>query len=186
VPDSALLVMDVQHAVVARHPDPEYLPRLRTAIDAARGAGVPVVHVTVGFRPGAPEIHPRNRMFGALAGRVSGPAEEAAMRIHPDVAPADGDLLVTKRRVSAFSGSDLDLLLRSQGVTSLILTGIATSGVVLSTLRQAADLDYGLTVLSDGCLDADPEVHRVLTGKIFPMQARVRTVADWAAELLEP
>ena len=54
---------------------------------------------------------------------------------------------------------------------SLVLTGIATSGVVLSTLRQAADLDYGLTVLVDACADADPEVHRVLTEKVFPRQA---------------
>ncbi len=170
---SALLVMDVQHAVVARYPDPDYLPRLRTAIDAARAAGVPVIFVTVGFRPGAPEVHPRNKMFGALAGRASDPAATA---IPAEVAPADGEPIVTKRRVSAFAGSDLDLLLRSQGIARLILTGIATSGVVLSTLRQAADLDYGLTVLADACLDADPEVHRVLTEKVFPMQAEVQTI----------
>jgi len=61
-----------------------------------------------------------------------------------------------------------------------VLTGVATSGVVLSTLRQAADLDYRLTVLSDGCLDNDPEVHTVLTAKVFPAQAEVTTVAGWA------
>ncbi|MEU8230952.1 isochorismatase family protein [Actinoplanes sp. NPDC048967] len=54
---------------------------------------------------------------------------------------------------------------------------MATSGVVLSTLRQAADLDYTLTVLADACLDADPEVRRVLTEKVFPQQADVVTVA---------
>jgi nicotinamidase-related amidase len=62
-----------------------------------------------------------------------------------------------------------------------VLAGIATSGVVLSTVRQAADMDYRLTVLSDGCLDADPEVHRVLTEKVFPRQAEVSTVAEWTA-----
>ncbi len=55
--------------------------------------------------------------------------------------------------------------------------------MVLSTLRQAADLDYRLTVLADGCLDADPEVHQVLLGKVFPRQAEVTTIADWAASL---
>jgi nicotinamidase-related amidase len=50
---------------------------------------------------------------------------------------------------------------------------------VLSTLRQAADLDFGLTVLEDGCADADPEVHRVLMEKVFPRQASVRTAAEW-------
>ena len=84
--------------------------------------------------------------------------------------------------MSAFTGSDLQVVLRSLGADTLVLTGIATSGVVLSTLRQAADLDYRLVVLSDACLDADPEVHRVLTEKVFPRQAAVRTVAQWAAD----
>jgi nicotinamidase-related amidase len=90
---------------------------------------------------------------------------------------------VTKRRVSAFTGSDLDVLLRARGTTHLVLAGIATSGVVLSTLRQAADLDYQLTVLADGCLDADPEVHRVLLAKVFPRQAEVTTIEEWAGSL---
>ena len=91
--------------------------------------------------------------------------------------------MVTKRRVSAFAGSDLDVLLRGLGAGTLVLSGIATSGVVLSTLRQAADLDYRLVVLADACLDADPEVHRVLTGKVFPRHADVLTVAEWAAQM---
>nr|WP_246158554.1 isochorismatase family protein [Catellatospora sichuanensis] len=78
----------------------------------------------------------------------------------------------TARRVSAFAGSDLDLLLRAQWIEHLMLTGIATSGVVLSTLRQAADLDYRLTVLADGCHDSDPEVHAVLTTKVLPGPGR--------------
>ncbi|WP_033344621.1 cysteine hydrolase family protein [Catenuloplanes japonicus] len=174
---TALLVMDVQNSVVARYPDPGYLPRLRTAVDAARAAGVRVIYPSVGFRPGAPEVDPGNRMFGRLAG-LTLPASDAT-EIHADVTPADGDIVVTKRRVSAFAGSDLDMVLRAQGIRQLVLTGIATSGVVLSTLRQAADLDYTLTVLADACLDSDPEVHRVLTEKIFPMQADVLTVGDW-------
>jgi nicotinamidase-related amidase len=74
------------------------------------------------------------------------------------------------------------VVLRARGIDTLVLTGIATSGVVLSTPRQAADLDYRLTVLADGCLDGDPEVHRVLTEKIFPRQADVLTVDDWIAQ----
>jgi nicotinamidase-related amidase len=94
--------------------------------------------------------------------------------------------VVTKRRVSAFSGSDLDVVLRAAEVDTIVLTGIATSGVVLSTAREAADRDFSLVVLSDGCLDADPEVHRVLTEKIFPRQADVMTVADWVAAINTP
>ena len=91
--------------------------------------------------------------------------------------------MVVKKRVSAFSGSDLEVLLRSLDVTHLVLTGIATSGVVLSTLREAADKDYRLTVLADGCLDADEEVHRVLIEKVFPRQAEVVSVDEWASRL---
>ncbi|MFC7643205.1 cysteine hydrolase family protein [Streptosporangium lutulentum] len=180
---SALLVMDVQRVVVDRYPDPDYLPRLRTATEAARAAGLPVVYVVVGFRANYPEVSARNKMFGALAlgGRM--PANDEATQIHPDLAPRPEDIVVTKRRVSAFAGSDLEMVLRAGEIDHLVLTGIATSGVVLSTLRQAADLDFGLTVLADGCLDADPEVHRVLTEKVFPSQADVTTVADWAAGL---
>ena len=178
----ALLVMDVQRVVVDRYPDPAYLPRLRAAIGAARAGGIPVIYVVVGFRPGYPEISARNKMFGRLAlGTAPAGGSEQATQVHPDVAPEPGDILVTKRRVSAFAGSDLDVVLRAGDIDHLVLTGIATSGVVLSTLRQAADLDFGLTVLADGCLDADPEVHRVLTEKVFPHQADVTTVADWAA-----
>ncbi|WP_033285903.1 cysteine hydrolase family protein [Streptomyces sp. NRRL F-525] len=176
----ALLVMDVQRVIVDRYPDPDYLPRLRKAIETARANGVRVIYVTVGFRPGAPEISPRNKLFGRLAGVTLPAAAAQANEIHPDVAPGPDDILVTKRRVSAFAGSDLDLVLRANDIDHLVLTGIATSGVVLSTLRQAADLDFTLTVLSDACLDNDPEVHRVLTEKVFPMQAEVTTVADWA------
>lgn len=180
MPEHALLVMDVQRAIVDRYPDPEYLPRLRRAIDAARAGGVPVIYVVVGFRAGYPEVSARNKMFGALA-QFKPAAGEDTTQIHPDVAPEPGDTIVTKRRVSAFAGSDLDMVLRAGGINHLVLTGIATSGVVLSTVRQAADLDFGLTVLADGCLDSDPEVHRVLTEKVFPHQADVTTVADWIA-----
>jgi nicotinamidase-related amidase len=65
-----------------------------------------------------------------------------------------------------------------------VLSRFATSGVVLSTLRQAADLDFSLTVLSDGCADADAELHRVLCEKLFPRQAQVLTVAAWASAIV--
>ena len=91
--------------------------------------------------------------------------------------------MVTKRRVSAFAGSDLEVILRAHRIEHLVLTGFATSGVVLSTLREAADKDYRLSVLSDGCADLDEEVHNVLLNKIFPRQAEVMTAQQWAAGL---
>ena len=184
---TALLVMDVQGDIVERFADDAgYLPRLASAIGAARGAGIAVVYVTVAFRPGHPEVSTRNKSFRAVSGTGRYMEGDDSTRVHPAVAPAPGEVTVTKRRVSAFAGSDLDVVLRAGGITNLVLAGIATGGVVLSTLRQAADLDYELTVLSDGCLDADPEVHRVLTERVFPRQAEVVAVAEWIAKLLGP
>src|SRR6516162_591666 len=181
VASTALLVMDVQGNIVERFAgDTEYLPRLASAIEAARGAGIPVIYVTVAFRPGYPEASARNKTFSTVAGTGRFIEGSDSTRVHPAVAPLPGEVTVTKRRVSAFAGNDLDVILRAGGITHLVLAGIATSGVVLSTLRQAADLDYELTVLSDGCLDADAEVHRVLTEKIFPRQAEVVTIEEWA------
>ena len=184
---TALLVMDVQQSIVDRFADDDgYLPRLAAAAQAARGAGITVIYVVVGFRAGHPEVSERNKSFAAIAGTGRFADGDPGAAIHPAVAPAAGDLIVTKRRVSAFTGSDLEGVLRAAGIEHLVLTGIATSGVVLSTLRQAADLDYQLTVLADGCLDADPEVHRVLTEKVFPRQADVTGTADWTESLAKP
>lgn len=69
-------------------------------------------------------------------------------------------------------------------IRHLVLCGIATSGVVLSTVREAADKDYRLTVLADLCADTDAEVHSVLIGKVFPRQARVTSAAEWLESLV--
>jgi nicotinamidase-related amidase len=184
---SALLVMDMQNGVVSGLGNlaEELLATLSKAVAAARAAGVPVIFVRVAFRDGTPEVSPRNPTFSALAGAATLNENDPGTDIHVGVAPLPGEIVVTKRRVSAFTGSDLDVVLRSLGVDSLVLCGIATSGVVLSTLRQAADLDYRLTVLGDGCADRDPEVHRVLTEKVFPRQASVVSVAEWTEEQIE-
>ena len=173
---AALLVMDVQKQIVDHFAaDAEgLLTRTASLLDAARASGLLVVYVVVGFRPGFPEVSPNNQSFGAIrqSGRFSfdGPPEAS---IHPAVAPREGEVVVVKHRVSAFHGTDLDMILRANGRDTLILSGIATSGVVLSTLRHAADADYRIVVAEDCCADMDPEVHACLTGKVFPRQATV-------------
>src|SRR5215472_6708625 len=149
---TALLVMDVQQNIVARYSVAEdYLSRVATAIAAARKAGIKVIYVTVSFREGRPEVSRRNKVFAAVpaTGFTTG---DPSTSVHPAIAPAPADIQVIKRRVSAFAGSDLDVILRGGNIETLVLCGIATSGVVLSTVRQAADLDFRLIVLSDGCL----------------------------------
>jgi nicotinamidase-related amidase len=182
---AALLVMDVQTGIVARYRESEgYLSAMAQAVAAARSARVSVVFVRIAFRSGYPEVSARNRSFSALKAAADAFIESSpATQIHRAVAPQANEPVVLKKRVSAFSGSDLEVVLRAAGATRLALAGIATSGVVLSTLREAADQDYELVVLSDACFDPDDEVQRVLMQKVFPRQAEVLSVAQWKATL---
>jgi len=183
---TALLVMDVQVGIVARFADdPAIVERLRRAIDAARAASVRVIYVVVGFRDDYAEVSPNNRSFSSIAQTRAFAGTDNGRDVHPDIAPQASDIVVTKKRVSAFAGSDLDMVLRAQQIDHLVLSGISTSGVVLSTVRQAADLDFRLTVLADGCADGDAEVHRVLMEKVFARQSDVVTINEWIDNLKE-
>jgi len=178
--NTALLVMDMQTSILGMLPSSEALINNNVkAIAKARENNVPVIYVVVGFRQGTPEISDDNKTFGASKARFANADMQEFIKIHPTVAPNQDEITVIKRRVSAFTGSDLEVVLRAKGIKNLVLTGIATSGVVLSTIREAADKDYGLTVLADCCADGDEEVHRVLTTKIFVRQADVLNVDDW-------
>ena len=128
---SALLVMDFQTLIVDNYAAgaEALLDQTAKLIAVARTAGMRVIYVVVGFRPGYPEVSDRNVTFNGLkaSGAFAAGAENA--KIHPAVAPLAGEIVVTKHRVSAFAGTDLDLLLRANGIETLILAGIATSGV---------------------------------------------------------
>jgi nicotinamidase-related amidase len=149
------------------------------AIAKARENNIPVIYAKLTFRPGFPELNPNNKFFEAFKQRIANVPMDTFAQIHPALAPAANEIVVLKKRVSAFTGSDLEVVLRSLGINHLVLMGVSTSGVVLSTLREAADKDFTLTVLSDACADGDEEVHRVLTTKIFVRQASVIPVSEW-------
>jgi nicotinamidase-related amidase len=179
--NTALLVMDLEMGILNSFPGAEdYVNKVATAVQHARDKNIPVIYVRVGFRQTKPEISMNNKSFAAMKDNIANIDMDAFMEIHSAVKPLENDIIVTKRRVSAFTGSDLEVVLRAQNIGHIVLAGIATSGVVLSTLREAADKDYRITILSDGCADRDEEVHRVLLTKVFPRQAEVLTIDDWA------
>jgi len=91
--------------------------------------------------------------------------------------------VVVKRRVGAFSTTDLSSLLKAQQISKIFLAGVSTSGVILSTVRDAADRDLEISVIGDVCADRDPEVHRVLMEKVFPIQADVITADQFLQKL---
>ena len=170
---TALLVMDFQNDIV----DPKGLfgsqgiadqirekqaiPNTARAIAAARRAGVSVIHVAVAYRRGHPEIVGDAVLFRAIKDGNALVEGSWGAAFHPDVAPAEGELVVTKRGVSALSGTDLDAILRATGITSLVLTGIVTNFVVEGTTRDAVDRGYCVTILTDCCATFSDEMHRL-------------------------
>ena len=181
-----VLIMDYQNEIVTMLPAGQralLLERAKRVLQAVRQTGLPVIHSVIYFRDGYPEVSAHNKM-------VSGAKEQGRLRegtigvrINEEVEPQSGELMIIRRRPGAFSGTELDAILRAKGIITLVLLGIATSGVVLSTVRSAADLDYDLVVLSDGCADRDEEVHRVLMQKVFPRQSTVVTVEEFLKAL---
>jgi nicotinamidase-related amidase len=181
-----LLMADFSTTGIGQNPiakERQTLERAREVLDAARKAGVFVGYCISHFRPGFPEVSDRNTTRAAR--RDSGevlPADPAAL-IHPSVQPQAGEPVIAKHRTSAFSGSAFEMILRAHNIETLILMGHATSGVILSTVRLAADLDYQLLVVEDGCADRDPEVHRLLMERVFPRQGTVVSSKDMVAAL---
>ena len=184
---TALLLMDYQVDALTRFmtatQSAQAIARVPSLIAAARDAGMMVIHVVVQFRPGYPEVSPRNPLFGGLKenGVMAAGSEGAA--IHPAAAARAGEPIVVKHRISPFIGADLETLLRANGIDTLVLAGVHTSGVVLSTVRHAADLDYRLVVVRDCCADPDAELHSMLLDRVIARQAAVVTAAEFAAML---
>jgi nicotinamidase-related amidase len=179
---SAVLSLDIQLGVLNFAPGAKSaLPNAAQVAEACRKRGFLLIHVGIGFEPGYPELSPRNQRFAMIKERGIFTKGSESAQFHPSLVRL-GELVVYKHRVSAFSGNALHMILAARGIDSLVLFGIATSGIVLSTLRQASDLDYTCTVIADACFDNDAEVHRVLTEKVFPSQAVVRTTRDFVAD----
>ena len=183
---TALLIADFYEAVVTFIPhalERDVVTKTAALQRAARDAGVMVCYCATVFRPGYPEIGARNKTFGQRKASGQPAVFDPLAVIHPAVAPAAGEVVVGKHRVNALYGTGLDVALRANDIHNLIILGYATSGVVLSTVRYAADLDYNLFVVEDCCSDSDAEVHDFLTGRIFPRQAEVVQSRDVIAAL---
>src|SRR5258706_6306399 len=174
---TALLAMDCQTGIVSIYakPQEEFISRAASVLQAARDAEMTVIHVRVGFRPNLPEVSPRNKLF---AGIKASPQHQKLFAgetgaIHPSLVHEPSDIIATKRRVDAFFGTDLEMVLRARDIDTLVLFGIATSGVVLSTLLHASDADYQLAVIADCCADLDADLHDLLLTRLFPKRASV-------------
>ena len=173
---TALLIADFYAEMMRSLPhavDRKVVDKTRALQRAARDTGVLVCYSATVFRPGYLEISDRNKTFSQRKTSGQEAVSDPVQLIHPSVRPNPGEIVVGKHRVNALFGTDLDMVLRSNNIETLVILGYATSGVVLSTVRYAADLDYRLLVVEDCCSDQDPEVHDFLTQRIFPHQTEV-------------
>ena len=155
---TAVLIMDYQNRQLNYFSEDfqnELTSRVNKVLAKARHDGIPVIYVEVRRGERTPETE-----------------------IHPAVTPKSGEIVLTKSRVGPFSTTKLDEVLKKQGIETLVLMGIATSGCVLSTVRWAADIDYQLIVLSDCCADRDDEVQRVLMGKVLSRPGQATVIAS--------
>ncbi|KAJ2990211.1 hypothetical protein NUW58_g3069 [Xylaria curta] len=185
---NALVLLDVQTGIVdmvKEFIDPDkYVAKASLTLAAAREAGVLIVQVTTGFRPSYADASPRNQMTARVRAAGLLRDTDASVQLHPAIAEsAVNDIHIKKRRVSALYGNDLDIVLRSSGIERLAIAGLATSGAVLSTVRQAFDMDYEITVLADLCADSQVDVHDTLLEKVLSKQAAVMNAEEWLALL---
>jgi nicotinamidase-related amidase len=176
---AALLVMDYQPGILDRVDDPDALvARAAQAIATMRRHGGTVGYVRVAFEEADLAAFPPTSGMSARVGSYDAlRADSPLSAVDERIAPQEDDIVVRKVRVGAFSTTDLDAQLRARGVDTLVLAGVSTSGVVLSTTRDAYDRDYRLLVLADACADPDAEVHDVLIRQVLARQADVVEVA---------
>ncbi|MBO1416508.1 cysteine hydrolase family protein [Streptomyces sp. FH025] len=184
---TALLAMDFQNGIVASIPGSDALiERVKGAIADVRTAGGTIGYVRVAFTEEDWDAVPEtNKTFsGVVAARMLH-HEDATTRIDERIAPQDGDLVVRKVRVGGIHTTTLHRQLTDRGIDTLVLTGLSTNGVVLSTLLDAADRDYRVLVVSDCVADHDAELHEVLLNKVFPSRGHVIDTAE-LKRLLSP
>lgn len=168
---TALIIGDVQRGITAAYPFArQVVPPLTDLLPRARSAGVLVVFVHIAFRVNRADLPPGNALFSTFfeAGDIF---HEGAAGTAIDLPVKDEDVVVLKRRASAFAGTDLDLVLRARAVDAVAIAGVATSAMVAATCYDAADRGYRVTVLRDGCGDGDPAVHDFFMDRVFPGRA---------------
>lgn len=177
---SAVLALDLQNDIIEAITDVDaVLEKAKQTLDAARSANVPVVYVTVSFSEGYPDApvntHP---LYKLVSENRMVLASESGSRIHPAVAPAQGELILNKTSVDPFTTTRLGQHLKILDVETLILTGVWTNFVVESTTRTASDLGYRVVVVQDACGSNSAENHDFSITNVLPMFATVAAAND--------
>lgn len=180
----ALIVGDFQAGITRAHAFArELVPTVAALVARAREEGALIVFIRTSLRANGLDVAPGNSVIAALA-QPDYHEGQPGTDLDPGLGATDADAVVVKHRASAFTGTDLDLILRSQGVTSVVVAGVATSAMVAATVYEALDRDYRVAVVRDGCADPDPQVHGFFVDTVFPSRGVDVVTADgWTAGL---
>jgi nicotinamidase-related amidase len=179
--DTVLLILDFQVGIGDQRYAKSAAQRAAAALKAGRAAGLPVVFSKVKFRAGYRDIADSNKAFALIKMKNLFPPD--ASKLISILQPGHDEIVVDKDRFCAFSGNDLKEVMRSGGIKHLVMAGVSTGGVILSTFTLAADEDYSITILSDACADPKASLHEELMTNLFPRSATVLTVDQWIASL---
>jgi nicotinamidase-related amidase len=177
---TAFLTLDVQTALVGFYAKEGFVGAVTSLLACARSLNATVIHVKVGFRPGFPEVSERNRLFSSLTKNpdYAKMLNTELLNLHPALEVRTEEPVIAKSHISAFEGTDLKVLLRAKDIDTLVLFGIITSGVVLSTALEAMDQDYRVLIVRDACADSDPELHACLLDRLLAKRTDVITTAQ--------
>jgi len=183
---TAVLAMDFQERIVSMNAmakERGVMQKAKAVLDGARRAGLPIIHIVIQFREGYPEVSSRNRMFSGIKQVGLFVIGQEETKIHKDLDPVEGDIVVSRPRVNAFYNSDLQSILTSKEVNTLVLMGIATNWVVEGTARYATDADYRVIVLEDCCAGISVEAHDFSITNILSAIAEVSSSEEFLANL---
>ncbi|HDR9472600.1 cysteine hydrolase [Burkholderia multivorans] len=178
---TALLVMHYQTDILGLFPSvaPMLLANTRRLCDAARATGVAVYFANLRFSPGYPEVSPLNKNGQGI--------KQLGLFIDdctsPELGRRDSEPLIVAHRASVFFGTDLQARLAAQRIDSLIMVGIASTGVMLSSVAYASDADFRLYTVKDCCYDPDEIVHEHLFATAFESRTTVLSL-ERALQLL--
>ena len=163
---------------------PPMLPRLSKLLVCARDIGVKVIYIQMTVLPGRVSESPAQIRFNMRLHLASHGATQPLLytiegtsghEIVAELAPKPGDLVVRKYRSSGFWGTNLDMLLRSNGIETVVVTGCTTEGCVESTARDALFNDYYVVLPEDCVASDDPSQHEA---SLFLMRHRFDVVSS--------
>jgi nicotinamidase-related amidase len=151
----------------------------RRVMDAARAAGIPVIHVAMGFREGYPEVSDRNKLFKMIKDNGILKAGSEQVEIRDEVKPLPGEVVVSRPRVNPFYNSELESILKARNIDTVAIMGIVTNFSVEAAARYAADADYRVIILEDCCASGRREDHDHAIKYVLSMIADIASSQDF-------